>query len=142
MKLPDPSGRPRSFGRVLREQRKLQNLGLRRLASMSGLSASYLSQIEHDHLPAPSAKFMNRLARALNTEVETLRVAAGRVPEWAMAVLRERPRALQALLTLIAPMTDDELDDLCDEVRRRLAMMPPARLEPRLMIYGAAPDNC
>jgi transcriptional regulator with XRE-family HTH domain len=107
-----------SFGSTLRAQRQRSNLGLRRLAKMSGLSASYLSRIENDHLPPPSTAVMNRLAHALNTDADVLLTAAGRLPEWITSLLRERPRAIHALITLVAPMQDEEVDALCDELRR------------------------
>ena len=131
----DPSALPPSFGRALRAQRERRNLGLRHLARMSGLSASYLSRIEHDHLPPPSAKIMNRLARALNTDVETLHLAAGRIPEWVVAVIRERPQTMYTLLTLIAPMTDAEINVLCDDVQKRITNIPLARVNSNCFVF-------
>jgi transcriptional regulator with XRE-family HTH domain len=109
-----------SFGRALREQRRRRKLSLGQLASSSGMSASYLSRIEHDHLPPPSAKIMRRLASAMNIEVGALQAAAGLIPERIVAVIRDRPAVL-TLLTLIARQPDNELFDLCDELLKRRA---------------------
>jgi transcriptional regulator with XRE-family HTH domain len=120
-----------SFGHALKAQRLARGLGLRHLAALSNLSPSYLSRLEHDHSPAPKARVLRRLAGGLNIDVEVLLAAAGIIPDFVVSIVRSRPRAMQSLLTLIAPMTDDEVDDLCDEVQRRLAKMPASRLAPR-----------
>ncbi len=122
-----------SFGRTLRAQREARSLGLRQLAISSGLSPSYLSRLEHDHSPPPRAAVLRRLARSLDMDVETLLGAAGIIPDFVISLVRSRPKAMQTLLTLIAPMTDDEVGELCDEIQRRLAKLPAARLQaPRI----------
>ena len=128
---PSPAGRPactrpadstnesaQSFGIALREQRRMRKLSLTQLASLSGMSASYLSRIEHDHLPPPGARIMQRLAMALNTEVEVLQRAAGLVPERIVAIIRDRPMVL-TLLTLVARLPDSELFELCEALLAR-----------------------
>ena len=107
-----------SFGSVLRDQRRKRKLTVSHLASLSGMSASYLSRIEHGQLPPPSAKMMHRLAMALNIEVGALQSAAGRIPERVMAVIRDRPAVL-TLLSLIHRQPENELLDLCDELLKR-----------------------
>lgn len=111
----DPAG---SFGRALREERRRRKLTVSHLASLSGMSASYLSRIEHGQLPPPSAKIMHRLASALNIEVGALQAAAGLIPERVMAVIRDRPAVL-TLLSLIDRQPENELLDLCDELLKR-----------------------
>ena len=107
-----------SFGTALREQRRKRKLTVSHLASLSGMSASYLSRIEHGQLPPPSAKIMHRLATALNIEVGALQTAAGLIPERVVAVIRDRPAVL-TLLSLIDRQPENELLDLCDELLRR-----------------------
>lgn len=107
-----------SFGRALREERRRRKLTLSHLASLGGMSASYLSRIEHGQLPPPSAKIMSRLANALNIEVGALQTAAGLIPERVMAVIRDRPAVL-TLLSLIDRQPENELLDLCDELLKR-----------------------
>ena len=108
----------RSFGIILREQRRRRKLSLTQLASLSGMSASYLSRIEHDHLPPPGARVMQRLAMALNTEIDVLQRAAGLIPERIVAIIRDRPTVL-TLLTLVARLPDSELFDLCETLLTR-----------------------
>ncbi|MGH9440967.1 MAG: helix-turn-helix domain-containing protein [Thermoanaerobaculia bacterium] len=107
-----------SFGKALRDQRRRRKLSLGELASLSGMSASYLSRIEHGHLPPPSAKIMDRLAMALNMEGGALQTAAGRIPESIVAAIRDKPTVL-TLLRLMARLPEDELFDLCNELLER-----------------------
>ena len=109
----------RTFGKALREQRRRRKLSLSHLASSSGMSASYLSRIEHDQLPAPSAKIMHRLAESLNIDVGALQTAAGLIPDRVVAVIRDKPAVL-TLLSLIAREPDsDVLLELCDQLLKR-----------------------
>lgn len=112
-------GLPQSFGRALREQRESRNVGLRRLARVSGLSASYLSRIERDLVPPPSLKLIHELARALGADPDVLLAAAGVIPDHLLAVLRERPAPMALLLAVMGRMTDDELLGVCAELRHR-----------------------
>jgi transcriptional regulator with XRE-family HTH domain len=95
-------------------------MGLRRVARVSGLSASYLSRIEHDLVPPPSTRLIHHLARALGADVEVLLAAAGVIPEHVLELLRERPVPMARLLSVMGRMTDQEVLDVCDELRRRL----------------------
>lgn len=119
-------GLPQSFGRTLREERARREIGLRRLARVSGLSASYLSRIERDLVPPPSPKLIHELARELGADPELLLAAAGVIPDHLLAVLRERPAPMALLLAVMGRMTDDELLGVCAELRLRLEMRSPS----------------
>jgi transcriptional regulator with XRE-family HTH domain len=69
-----------SLGEFIRRQRELQELSLRQLATMAGISNPYLSQIEHG-LRAPSESVLRALARSLELSAETLYEHAGLVEE-------------------------------------------------------------
>jgi transcriptional regulator with XRE-family HTH domain len=69
-----------SLGEFIRRQRELQELSLRQLATMAGISNPYLSQIEHG-LRAPSESVLRALARSLELSAETLYEQAGLVEE-------------------------------------------------------------
>ncbi|MDY7104273.1 MAG: helix-turn-helix transcriptional regulator [Actinomycetota bacterium] len=64
------------LGEFIREQRRLTQLSLRRLAELSGVSNPYLSQIERG-LRKPSAEILASIARSLEISSETLYVRAG-----------------------------------------------------------------
>ena len=66
----------RDVGRFIREQRRAVGLSVRKLASLSGVSNPYLSQIERG-LRRPSAEILNGIAKALRISSETLYVQAG-----------------------------------------------------------------
>lgn len=74
---PDWERRGVTFGTYLRELRKSRRLTLRQLALYSGVSQSYLSQIERGRRGRPSAEVATRLAGVLKVPVTDLLVAAG-----------------------------------------------------------------
>lgn len=63
-------------GAFIREQRRLAELSVRRLAELAGVSNPYLSQIERG-LRKPSAEILQQIAKALEISSETLYVRAG-----------------------------------------------------------------
>ena len=66
------------LGEFIRRQRELQELTLRQLAGMSGISNPYLSQIERG-LREPSEKVLDALATNLELSADALYEHAGRV---------------------------------------------------------------
>ena len=73
------SGRPPSLGEIIRRQRELAEVPVRRFAAMAGISGPYLSQIERG-LRAPSERVLQAIASSLRTTADALRSEAG--PEW------------------------------------------------------------
>ena len=106
-----------SFGSALRAARLRCKLSVGQLASLIDMSASYVSRLEHDHVP-PSEKITHRLAIALNTDVGTLQIAAGRLPEFVVEAVRNHPGIL-TLLNLMAKLPDNEIIIVCEELLRR-----------------------
>lgn len=75
-------------GGFIREQRRLAEMSLRRLAERSGVSNPYLSQIERG-LRRPSADILANIAKGLQISAETLYVRAGLLDDesqWAHVV--------------------------------------------------------
>jgi transcriptional regulator with XRE-family HTH domain len=66
----------RHLGEYIRAQRDLNNISLRQLAKLAGVSNPYLSQIERG-LRKPSAEILQQIAKALRISAETLYVRAG-----------------------------------------------------------------
>lgn len=64
------------LGGFIREQRRLAELSVRRLAELAGVSNPYLSQIERG-LRRPSAEILQQIANALHISSESLYVRAG-----------------------------------------------------------------
>jgi transcriptional regulator with XRE-family HTH domain len=107
-----------TLGEIIRRQRELNALSMRRFADMVGISNPYMSQIERG-LRDPSEKVLDAIARNLDLSADALYEQAG--------------------------MTDDEEDE---EPGVRAAIHADARLSPRqrqalLEVYdafvGAAP---
>lgn len=79
-----PLGKVPELGTFIRDQRQRAKLSLRSVASLSGISNPYLSQIERG-LRRPSAEILQGIAKALRISAETLYVKAG--------ILEEHPGA-------------------------------------------------
>lgn len=70
-----------TFGNRLRELRKARDLSQRELAKMVNLDFTYLSKIENDRMPPPSAAAITNLASELNADKDELLALAGKVPK-------------------------------------------------------------
>ncbi len=72
-----PEQAPRhSLGEIIRRQRELNELSMRRFAEMVGISNPYLSQIERG-LREPSEHVVDAIARSLELSVDALYEQAG-----------------------------------------------------------------
>ena len=65
-----------SIGEYIRQQREQAKISLRQLASATGVSNPYLSQIERG-LRRPSAEILQQIAKGLRISAEALYVQAG-----------------------------------------------------------------
>lgn len=61
-----------TLGEIIRRQRELAALPMRQLATMSGISNPYLSQIERG-LREPSEQVLHAIAQSLQVSADTLR---------------------------------------------------------------------
>lgn len=85
--------RPPTLGEIIRQQRELAAVPMRKFAEMVGISNPYLSQIERD-LRAPSEQVLAAIAEHLHTSADLLTAQAGRadageVPEVVAAIRRD-----------------------------------------------------
>jgi transcriptional regulator with XRE-family HTH domain len=67
------------LGEVIRKQRELAELSMRRLAALSGISNPYLSQIERG-LRVPSDEVVEAIANSLRLSADLLRSASDAPP--------------------------------------------------------------
>ena len=65
------------FGEYLRKLREGQKLSLREMAAKTGVSVSYITQMENGKRKAPGPDVLKRLAPAYNVPVRDLLKAAG-----------------------------------------------------------------
>jgi transcriptional regulator with XRE-family HTH domain len=82
-----------SLGEIIRRQRELSRLSMRRFAAMAGISNPYLSQIERG-LREPSDRVVEAIARSLKTNAEALYEEAG--------IVADDDSALEAVPSAIA----------------------------------------
>ena len=103
------------FGERIRELRKAKNLGQRALGELVGVSFTYISKIENEKLDFgdyPSKELIQRLADALEVDVDDLLLAAQKIPEQIKKRVMERPDAFRKF----ADLDDDKLDDLLEKL--------------------------
>ena len=119
-----------SLGSSIRFLREARQLGLRRFAAATGLSPSYLSRIERDCVPPPSAEIIERIAAALRTDADDLLAAAGLLPRSVLTLIQSRPATIKKIASLVDGLTDDQVDALCDAWRRRVPSLPQETASP------------
>jgi len=66
-------------GELIKSQREIAKMSVRKLAELAGVSNPYLSQIERG-LRTPSAEILQQIARALQISAESLYERAGFLP--------------------------------------------------------------
>jgi transcriptional regulator with XRE-family HTH domain len=70
-----------NFGEYMKNLRDGQRLSLRDVAAQTGVSISYLTQIEHDRKKNPGPDILKKLAPLYNVPVRDLLKAAGYLEE-------------------------------------------------------------
>src|SRR5215211_7406205 len=98
-----PANQP--FGVYLRDLRRARRLTLREVEERSGVSNSYLSQVENGHIRQPSPYVLQKLAEAYGVPYEHLMLRAGYIrpdalpgprPDGPPPGVHEAPAAYQA----------------------------------------------
>lgn len=69
-----------TFGQYLREQRRNANISQRELARRVSVDFSYISKLENDRLPPPSAKTLIAIADVLGTPRDEILARGGKIP--------------------------------------------------------------
>ncbi len=93
-----------SFAEYMRNLREGQKLSVREAAAKSGVSVSYITQIENERRKTPSPQVLKKLAPAYNVPVRDLLKAAGymddiREVKPALSDEEEVERAFQYVIT-------------------------------------------
>ena len=116
------------LGEFIRRQRELQDLSMRQLADLVGISNPYLSQIERG-LRAPSEKVLEAIAENLHLSADVLVERGGRHDEAAdtgsepavIAAIRADPRLTarerQALLEVYSAFVERRPPGAADATR-------------------------
>jgi len=87
----------KSFGPLLKQLRLDAGIGLRELAKMIGKSPSYLSEIESNRVPPPSAEMILDIAHALGGYKNELLAAASKIDPQLTDYVSHQPEAADFL---------------------------------------------
>jgi len=112
----------RTLGEYLRTRREAlrqtdRRYSLRQTAQRVGIEPAYLSKIERDQVPPPSASTLVRLARDLDEDIDVVLAMAGKVSETLQLIILQRPALFSELLREIRDLPDDALLRIVREVR-------------------------
>lgn len=108
-----------TFGSRLRATRVAQGISLRRFAELSGISPTYLSQVEQDNVRTPpTAERIEKMAGLLGANVDEWVTLAGRVSKESEAILNSHPE-MPALLRAAKGLTGAQLKQLTKEAERK-----------------------
>jgi transcriptional regulator with XRE-family HTH domain len=123
-----------SLGEIIRRQRELSRLSMRKFAQMAGISNPYLSQIERG-LREPSERVVDSIARSLQTTADALYEEAG--------LVAEDDGALEAVPLAIAadPALTPRQRKLLLEVYEVFVAAGPAAASPRRRRGAAGPAS-
>jgi transcriptional regulator with XRE-family HTH domain len=85
----------KTFGRTLRDLRRPTGISQRELAQQVGVDFSYISKLENDRLPPPSADTIVRICQALSVPPDELLALTGKMPTPLKEMLSASPAAQQ-----------------------------------------------
>ena len=99
-----------AIGRLLKRTRQVRALSATEVARAAGISAAYLSKLEHDAVKKPSPPVLHQLSEALDVPyAELMRLSGYPVPGEAAATYADTIGA-----ALFADITEDERDELLE----------------------------
>ena len=108
-----------SFGQVLRELRRSKNVTQRELAAQVGVDFSYISKVENDRLPPPSADTIMKICEVLSTPADGLLSMTGKVPTPVRKMLGKSSAAQQFMQQAHSlDLTEKEWKDLTQNLKR------------------------
>jgi transcriptional regulator with XRE-family HTH domain len=102
------SGKDR-FGTFIRRGREDKKIGLREMAKMIGVSATYLSKVERDEFPPPTEERVKAIAKIIDCDADDLLARAGRVATDISDIIKRHPVVLAAHLR---SLTRDDITQL------------------------------
>jgi transcriptional regulator with XRE-family HTH domain len=109
------------FGIALKEARKEARKKLRETAEFTGLSISYLSDIEQGRKSPPDLETVRKLQDFLRVKGDKLLTIASKartkMPTEVVQQIQNRPR-LSELFFRAKNLTDEELEDLIDQASK------------------------
>ncbi len=108
-----------TFGQAVRELRRSKGVSQRDLAAKVGVDFSYISKLENDRMPPPSADTIVRICEALDESPDVLLASIGKMPSQLRETVSRSPAA-QRFIRQAHEMgiTDKEWGELTDHLRQ------------------------
>ena len=112
-----------TFGQYLKSSRLALNevkhgqFSLRKVAELSGIHPSYLSQVENDKLAPPAEDTIKRLAEVLDEDPDVLLALGGKVSTELQNIIAKRPALFAQLIRQLKNEPDDAILHLVREVK-------------------------
>lgn len=107
-----------SFGSALRVWRRASGLSQREVAERIGLDFSYISKVENDRLPPPSADTVVKISRVLQVPVEDMLALTGKLPSRVQRAVSSSKVAQRFLLEAQEmELTDHEWEEMVQSLR-------------------------
>jgi transcriptional regulator with XRE-family HTH domain len=108
-----------SFGRLLREKRRMAGISQRDLAGRVKLDFSYISKVENDRLPPPAANTIVAICQTLDIDPMELLAASGKLPTEIQSTVASSAAAQSFLLNASKmDLTEGEWDELTSSLHR------------------------
>ena len=82
--------RTMNFGKLLRELRYKEEIGIKKLAKAIDVDYAYLSRIENDKIK-PSERVISKISKYFNYSKDDLMILGDKIPEDIKQILRENP---------------------------------------------------
>ena len=79
------------FGNLISYSRKKKRLTMTKFAQMTGLSVTYVSQIESGYCKPPARKHVLKIAEILGLEEDLTLVLSGRLPLDILPIIQRNP---------------------------------------------------
>ncbi|MDY6950597.1 MAG: helix-turn-helix transcriptional regulator [Thermodesulfobacteriota bacterium] len=104
-------GRTQTFGKLIKELRlKNTPYSLRKFAEVVGISPPYLSRLEAERDPPPSAEIIVKMAEALGVDKDQLLSCADKVSPDVLNIIKENPSSVPSFLRLAGERRLSEKD--------------------------------
>lgn len=108
-----------NFGQLLQAARQKKRMILRKLANITGLSISYLSDMEHSRRKPPKMAYVKIIEKALEIDDGSLQMAAKKENDIAKEMkefVMTRPQAAYAFLRAAENKTEEELNRMFKKI--------------------------
>lgn len=110
-----------SFGKRIKELRRVAPLTQREVAAKVGIDFTYLSKLENDRGEPPGEETIRKLAQLLKGDVEELLALAGKIPV-ELRSMAQNDQQFAVFLRRLPDLSDEQLKSLY----RKAGVKPPS----------------